>query len=111
MLGDNYISLDEIYNQKEYVKNGGKEIVGRIESIKFDGLNIKDITIKSDGKTKKYKVDFPNIVPMKDGQYELYGVYPFTKNFVAADPEYREKNYKFTTTKSGVVKGIVEVSK
>lgn len=109
ILGDNYTSLDEIYSQRQILKDGGKELVGRIEAIKLDGLQVKNITIKSKNKTREYKADFPNIVPMKNGNYTLYQVYPFTKNYILSDGEYREKNYEFIFSKHNEIVGLIEI--
>lgn len=111
LLGNGPISLDEIYTQEEYLKNQGRKIEGRIEAVELDGLQVRSLTIKSNKKIKEYKADYPNIIPMKAGNYTLYGIYPFTGNYIISDGEYRERTYEFILSDNNYIRGIIEVTR
>lgn len=108
LLGDSYTSLDEIYNLRSYLVDGGRKLYGEIVDLDFDNRLPRAISIRTETGVFDYETDYPRIIPMKDGNYPMYGSWILDLAYTEENPNYRQAHYEFIINSEDKLIGIIE---
>lgn len=97
-------TIDEMDILNQYILGGGSEISGKI--LKGD---MKKIVLDIDGKRKEYKIDYPRIIFLENGRYNLYGFDSLSQPYMEENKDYKNKYYRFILDNKDIVRGMIEI--